>query len=153
MNTERRAELIENYIENVLDNMSTRDLMRIVGDQIEENLLNYSDSELLTEIGEHYPELLNDNNTQESSFQAHKVVSVKVNSIEFDFDDESDEELSDDVKETIINRVKDATYTLIIDIKDCTEAEFDDAVSEELTNVISNETGWCINSIDYEILN
>lgn len=56
----RRCELISNYVDLVLDNMSTKDLMRIVGDQLEENLLAYNDEELITEIGEYYPELLDD---------------------------------------------------------------------------------------------
>lgn len=54
-----REQLIQDYIDTVLDNMSTKDLMRIVGDQLEENLSGYTDEQLLTEIGEYYPELLN----------------------------------------------------------------------------------------------
>jgi len=46
------------YIDRILDNMSTKDLMRLVGDQIEENLSGYSDEELIAEIKEYYPELL-----------------------------------------------------------------------------------------------
>ena len=53
-----RQELVEAYIDRVLDNMSTKDLIRIVGDQLEENLSAYSDAELITEIEEYYPELL-----------------------------------------------------------------------------------------------
>jgi len=53
-------ELLESYIDRILDNMSTKDLMRIVGDQIEENLSGYSDEELISEIEEYYPELLED---------------------------------------------------------------------------------------------
>ena len=53
-----REQLIQDYIDNVLDNMSTKDLMRIVGEQLEENLSSYGDEELITEIGEHYPELV-----------------------------------------------------------------------------------------------
>jgi len=55
-----RQELLESYIDRILDNMSTKDLMRIVGDQIEENLSGYSDEELISEIEEYYPELLED---------------------------------------------------------------------------------------------
>jgi hypothetical protein len=55
-----RTELVEAYIDCVLDNMSTKDLMRIVGDQMEENLFHYTDDELISEISEHYPELLED---------------------------------------------------------------------------------------------
>ena len=53
-----RQQLIEEYVDRILDNMSTKDLMRIVGDQLEENLSTYSDEELITEVEEYYPELL-----------------------------------------------------------------------------------------------
>jgi len=55
-----RTELLEAYIDRILDNMSTKDLMRMVGDQIEENLSGYSDEELIAEVEEYYPELLED---------------------------------------------------------------------------------------------
>ena len=58
--TINRSTLISDYVDRILDNMSTKDLMRIVGDQLEENLESYSDEELITEISEHYPELLED---------------------------------------------------------------------------------------------
>ena len=53
-----RQELLDAYIDRILDNMSTKDLMRIVGDQIEENLSSYSDEELIAEVEEYYPELI-----------------------------------------------------------------------------------------------
>lgn len=53
-----RDQLVQDYVDRILDNMSTKDLMRIVGDQLEENLSSYSDEELITEIEEYYPELL-----------------------------------------------------------------------------------------------
>jgi hypothetical protein len=53
-----RKQLIEEYVDRILDNMSTTDLMRIVADQLEENLTGYSDDELLSEVQEYYPELL-----------------------------------------------------------------------------------------------
>ena len=59
-----REQLIQDYIDTVLDNMSTKDLMRIVGDQLEENLLGYTDEQLLTEIREYYPELLDEEVTE-----------------------------------------------------------------------------------------
>ena len=55
-----REQLISDYVDLILENMSTKDLMRIVGDQLEENLSTYSDDELITEINEYYPELLDD---------------------------------------------------------------------------------------------
>jgi len=53
-----RQELVEAYIDRVLDNMSTKDLIRIVADQLGENLSTYSDEELINEVTEYYPELL-----------------------------------------------------------------------------------------------
>ncbi len=53
-----RDQLIQDYIDRILDNMSTKDLMQIVGDQLEENFGSYSDEELIAEITEYYPELL-----------------------------------------------------------------------------------------------
>ena len=58
METQTLNNLIEAYVDRVLDNMSTKDLIRIVGDQLEENLSAYSDAELLTEVEEYYPDLL-----------------------------------------------------------------------------------------------
>lgn len=53
-----RQALIEEYVDRILDNMSTKDLMRIVGDQLEENFSSYTDDELINEVTEYYPELL-----------------------------------------------------------------------------------------------
>lgn len=55
-----RQELLDAYIDRILDNMSTKDLMRMVGDQLEESLESYSDEELIAEVEEYYPELLCD---------------------------------------------------------------------------------------------
>ncbi len=63
MNFDRNT-LISDYVDRVLDNMSTKDLMRIVGDQLEENLSSYSDDELLSEVREYYPELLGEDSEE-----------------------------------------------------------------------------------------
>ena len=55
-----REELTQAYIDRVIDNMSTKDLIRVVWEQLEENLGSYSDEELITEVEEYYPELLED---------------------------------------------------------------------------------------------
>lgn len=60
MNTADRDSLIQSYIDRVIDNMNTKDLVRIVWEQLEQNLSSYSDEELKTEIADHYPELLED---------------------------------------------------------------------------------------------
>ena len=57
-NTFNRNELISNYVDRVLENMSTKDLLRIVGDQLEENFNDYSDVELISEVQEYYPDLI-----------------------------------------------------------------------------------------------
>jgi len=57
-NTFDREALVEAYIDRLLDNMSTKDLLRIVGDQMEENLTSYSDEELIAEVEEYYPDLI-----------------------------------------------------------------------------------------------
>jgi hypothetical protein len=57
-NTFDRDSLIADYVDRILDNMSTKDLMRMVGDMLEENLASYSDDELKEEINEYYPDLL-----------------------------------------------------------------------------------------------
>jgi hypothetical protein len=59
-NTFDREALVEAYIDRLLDNMSTKDLLRIVGDQMEENLTSYTDEELISEVESYYPDLLED---------------------------------------------------------------------------------------------
>jgi hypothetical protein len=58
METSKRDQLISDYVDLVLDNMSTKDLMRIVGEQLNDNLSEYTDEELISEIKDYYPELL-----------------------------------------------------------------------------------------------
>jgi len=55
-----RQELLEAYVDRLLENMSTKDLLRIVGDQLEESFSILSDEELIAEVEEYYPELLED---------------------------------------------------------------------------------------------
>ena len=57
-NTFDREALVEAYIDRLLDNMSTKDLLQIVGDQMEENLISYTDEELISEVSDYYPDLL-----------------------------------------------------------------------------------------------
>jgi hypothetical protein len=67
MNNFNREDLISDYVDRIIDNMSTKDMMRILGDQIEENLSSYTDEELISEVNEHYPELLDGNGNDEPS--------------------------------------------------------------------------------------
>ena len=57
-NTFDRETLVQSYIDRVIDNMSTKDLVRVVWEQLEENLSSYTDDELLSEVEDYYPELL-----------------------------------------------------------------------------------------------
>ena len=63
----------------------------------------------------------------------------KINSIQFDFtDDTADFEPSVEYQESIIDEVKDHKWV----------AEDDDDLIEEITNC----AGWCIKSIDYDVV-
>jgi len=53
-----RDELQANYINAILDGMDIKDMMRILYDQFDENLNNYTVDELIGEVKEYYPELL-----------------------------------------------------------------------------------------------
>ena len=57
-NTIDRDSLQEAYIQNLIDGMDYKTMERFVYDTLEENLTNYSDEELITEVEEYYPELL-----------------------------------------------------------------------------------------------
>lgn len=57
-NTIDRNSLQEAYIQNLIDGMDYKTMERFVYDTLEENLTNYSDEELITEVEEYYPELL-----------------------------------------------------------------------------------------------
>jgi len=53
-----RDELQANYINQILDGMDIKDMMRILYDQFDENLDKYTVTELIEEVKEYYPELL-----------------------------------------------------------------------------------------------
>jgi len=59
MSTEiNRQELQENYIQQLIEGMDYKTMERFVYDTLEENLTNYTDEELITEVTDYYPELL-----------------------------------------------------------------------------------------------
>ena len=53
-----RDKLQDAYINEIIDGMDIKDLMRIVYDNIEQNLDQYSVDELIEEVQEYYPHLL-----------------------------------------------------------------------------------------------
>ena len=53
-----KAELIDAYAQQLLDSMDMKTMERFVYDTIVENLTDYTDEELITEVKDYYPELL-----------------------------------------------------------------------------------------------
>jgi len=58
MNIDRNV-LIPKYVQQIVDSMDTKTLECFVYDTLVDNLSSYSDEELITEVEEYYPELLN----------------------------------------------------------------------------------------------
>lgn len=57
MNIDRDS-LIDAYAQQILDNMDIKTMERMVYDTLVDNLNSYSDEELITEVEEYNPELL-----------------------------------------------------------------------------------------------
>jgi len=55
-----RTELQESYIQQVIESMDYKTMERFVYDNLQDNLQGYSDEELIAEVEEYYPELLED---------------------------------------------------------------------------------------------
>jgi len=55
-----RDQLIEDYIQQIIEGMDIKSMERFVYDTMLENLTDYTDEELLTEVTDYYPELLED---------------------------------------------------------------------------------------------
>ena len=56
--TNDRDELQDAYINEIIDGMDMKDLIRIVYDNLEQNLETYTVEELIEEVEEFYPHLL-----------------------------------------------------------------------------------------------
>ena len=56
-----KAELIDAYAQQLLDSMDSKTMEQFVYDTLVENLTNYTEEELITEVTDYYPELLEDN--------------------------------------------------------------------------------------------
>ena len=50
--------LVDLYAEQLMDSMDMKTMEQFVFDTLVENLTNYTHEELITEISDHYPELL-----------------------------------------------------------------------------------------------
>jgi len=55
-----RDSLIDAYAQQILDNMDLKTMEQMVYDTLVDNLNSYSDEELITEVEEYNPELLED---------------------------------------------------------------------------------------------
>ena len=53
-----RDELQANYINRILDGLDIKDMMAILYDQFDENFDKYTIDELIEEVNEYYPDLL-----------------------------------------------------------------------------------------------
>ena len=58
-----RDQLVENYVQQMIEGMDYKTMERFVYDTMVENLTDYTDEELLTEVTDYYPELLENADT------------------------------------------------------------------------------------------
>ncbi len=59
-NTFDRAQLVEDYVQQIIDSMDMKTMKCFVYDTLKDNLVPYSDEELIAEVKEYNPELLED---------------------------------------------------------------------------------------------
>ena len=57
-----REQLQETYIQQLIEGMDYKTMERFVYDTLEENLTNYTNEELITEVTDYYPELIEETN-------------------------------------------------------------------------------------------
>ena len=62
-NIMNRSELQNNMIQQILDDMDIKTMMAILYDNMSESYDKYSDAELMEEVKEYYPDLLEESNT------------------------------------------------------------------------------------------
>jgi hypothetical protein len=58
-----RKQLVEDYIQQMIEGMDYKTMECLVYDTLKDNLADYTDEELLTEVTDYYPELLGDDDT------------------------------------------------------------------------------------------
>ena len=62
-----RSELQESYIESIIDGMDHKTMYQYVYDNLADHLDKYSEQELITEVEDYYPELLEESNTNSAA--------------------------------------------------------------------------------------
>lgn len=55
---ENRVALIEEYISHIIDDLTISELVSIANEHFFINLINYTEEELISEIKEQYPQIL-----------------------------------------------------------------------------------------------
>jgi len=55
-----RKQLVEDYIQQIIEGMDYKTMECLVYDTLKDNLADYTDEELITEVTDYYPELLED---------------------------------------------------------------------------------------------
>jgi len=55
-----RKQLVEDYIQQMIEGMDYKSMECLVYDTLKDNLSNYTDEELITEVTDYCPELLED---------------------------------------------------------------------------------------------
>lgn len=58
-----REQLVEDYIQQLIDGMDMKTMECLVYDTLKDNLADYTDEQLITEVEEYNPELLEDADT------------------------------------------------------------------------------------------
>ena len=58
-----REQLVENYIQQLIEGMDYKTMECLVYDTLKDNLADYTDEQLITEVEEYNPELLEDADT------------------------------------------------------------------------------------------
>ena len=66
------------------------------------------------------------------------MMNVQITKIDFDFFLDSDEQVSEEYKENL----KNSYLGKVMEIED----------GEDVSDVISDEVGWCINHVDYAVV-
>ena len=69
-----RSKLQEAYIESIIDGMDHKTMYQFVYDTLDGNLDDYTTEELVTEVKDYYPELLE----QDNDLNAWKLLTSKV---------------------------------------------------------------------------
>ena len=53
-----------NYVDRIVDGMDINDLCQIVSDYMHDNLESYTDEQLVAEVKDYYPDMIEDENDE-----------------------------------------------------------------------------------------